>query len=440
MTMKIKHLLGACLLAWAGTAAQAATDDWKSQYDQAIREYQSQDFDAAEKAARASLKTAETGKGNTKPYISSSLNMLAMIHVERGEYDKAIELQKRSLTLSSESLGKHTNTASLAYNLGNMLDQQGRSREALPYYEQGLEIVSGLPAGAQNDTLKGNLNAALGRVHASLGNQTESDRYTSALLGSSATLSPLVRADALTRQARTQEVRGEGAAARASLEDALRLRRQALGDSDIAVAQSVGELATLLNRQGLNDEAVVLHREALALREKINPNDPGMAGHLNELALWHIGRKEYSEADPLLARALVLVQSGQGASSLAAAHMVASQARLREEQNDEAGAAALYQQALEIYTTHADDRDALLGQAQVLNNMAGPVYRKRRFAEAEQLFLRSLALSEQVLGTQDARLLPVLENLNALCQSQGRSADAAAYAKRIDELKKGVAS
>lgn len=440
MNINIKHLLGACLLAWAGTTAQAATDDWKTQYDEAIKQYQAQDLAGAEKAARASLKIAESGKGNTKPYMASSLNLLAMIHGERGEYDKAIELQKRSLALSEQSLGKHTNTASLAYNLGNTLDGQGRGEEALTYYKRGLDIVSGLPANAQNNTLKANLNAALGRVYAAQGNQAEAERYTSALLASSAELPPLVRADGLTRQARVQESRGDVAAARAALEEALQLRRQALGDNDIVVAQSQGELAALLNRQGLNDEAEPLHRAALALRERLNPEDPGIAGHLNELAIWHMSRKEYAEAEPLLARALALVQRGQGADSLAAAHLLSSQARLREEQNDEAGASALYQQALDAYATHGNEADALLGQAQILNNMAGPIYRKRRFAEAEKLFLQSLALSEQVLGTEDARLLPVLENLHALCVSQGRSADAAGYAQRIEALKSASGS
>lgn len=436
MTIHIKHIVGACLLAWAGTAAQAATDDWKGQYEQAIQRYQAQDLDGAEKAARAALKIAETGKGNTKPYMASSLNMLAMIHNERGEYDKAIELQQRSLTLSEQSLGKHTNTASLAYNLGNMLDEQGRREEALGYYQRGLEMVSGLPSNAQNDTLKANLNAALGRVYAAMGNQAEAERYTSALLGSSAELPPLVRADGLTRQARVQEARGDWEQARASLDEALQLRRQALGENDISVAQSQGELAALLNRQGLHDEAAPLHQAALALRERINPDDPGMAGHLNELAIWHMSRKEYAQAEPLLARALALVQRGQGEQSLAAAHLLSSQARLREDQNDEAGANALYQQALDAYAAHGDDQEALLGQAQILNNMAGPVYRKRRFAEAEKLFLQSLALSEQAVGANDARLLPVLENLHALCVSQGRSADASGYGQRIEAIKK----
>lgn len=422
--------------AGAATSKQGAA--WQAQYDKALKQYLAQDYPAAETAAQAALKLAREGKGNNKPYIASSLNILAMIRQSQGNLEDAVALLDQAVKLSQSALGNHANTASLYLNLGNAYDAWKKPEEALRHYQRGLAIADGLPSGPATQDVQQKLLTSLGRLQTEMGNATEAERYNSRLLSGSKALPSLVRADTLTRQAQSLEQQGKLDEARAALTEALALQEAELGAQHIAIAQTLAAQAGLHNRHNQHDQAEPLHRRALAIRQALDANDPGIAVHLNELGLWHLERKEYAKAEPLLAQALQVVRDNQGIDSLEAARILASQGHIQDEQGQDAKARELYEQAQAIYQQHAPAPEALLGEAHVLNNLAGMVYRKRRFKEAEPMFLRALALTEQASGPNDARVLPLLDNLSALYRSQGKAADAGAYANRAAAVRKAL--
>ena len=79
--------------------------------------------------------------------------------------------------------------------------------------------------------------------------------------------------------------------------------------------------------------------------------------------------------------------------------------------------------------------EARVGEAGVLNGLAGLAYRKRRFQEAQPMFIEALGLMEQALSGSDARLLPLLDNLAALHRSLGRPGESE-YARRAAVLRR----
>ncbi len=105
--------------------------------------------------------------------------------------------------------------------------------------------------------------------------------------------------------------------------------------------------------------------------------------------------------------------------------------------------ARLYQEALagqpEAYAPSAEAqatiREALLGQAQALNFLAGQDYRRRRFGPAESRFLQALALTERAVGPESPRLLPLLDILTLLYRSQQRENQAVLYEERATRLR-----
>ncbi len=429
-------LLSAGALAFqAAGAAPEADAAWQARHEQALRLYAEHDHAGAETAARAALQLAREARGQTQPYVASSLNTLALIRQAQARPDEAVTLLREALDLSEAALGAHPSTASLAFNLAGALEELQRPQDALRLYGRSLAIANAAPDGAQAADLRQKALAALGRLHTALGQSAQAEAYTRRLLDSEAAMPPLMRADALTRQAQALEARGEAGPARAALEQALALRETALGPQHIAVAHSLAALAGWHDRQGRHGAAEPLHRRALAIRETLDPQDPGIAGHLNELALWHLDRKEYGPAQALFGRALALVEQQHGARSLEAARLVASQALLHGDQKDDAQAQALHRRALAIYETLGDGTEALLGQAHAMNHLAGFVYRKRQFRQAEPMFQQALALMERALGTEDPRLLPVLDNLQALYRSQHRPDRALPYARRAETLR-----
>ena len=65
-----------------------------------------------------------------------------------------------------------------------------------------------------------------------------------------------------------------------------------------------------------------------------------------------------------------------------------------------------------------------------LNNLAGSIRSQGRYADAEPLFKRSLAIREKALGPDHPDVAQSLNNLAELYQAQGRYADAEPLYKR----------
>lgn len=440
--------LAAVLLALAGSAAFASGAEaegrtqaqWQTLYQQAQQHYQSQDHAAAEQAAREALRVAEAGQGNVQPYIASSLNILALVRQQQGEQEEAVALLRRALEISEASLGVHVNTASLALNLGNALDGLQQPQQALPAYARALQITDALADASDLHTaqVQQEALASLGRVHAALGQSEQAVAYHQRLLEGTTALPQSRHAETLLRQGLELQQQGQLAQARPLLEQAVQLYQaqaepgQTPNGSRI---NALSALAALYQQQNEHALAEPLHRQAVELRRAANPQDPALAGHLNELALWHWQRKEYEQARPLLEQALELARQHQGDVSLPVAHMTSNLAQLEGVQGHESPSKTLHQQALALFEQLPREEPVLLGQAQTLNFLAGFDYRKRRFGEAEAQFLQALNLLEQAVGTEDERLLPVLENLETLKISQGRSSEAAQYRRRVERIK-----
>lgn len=446
--MKWSHSgLAALLLAFAGSAALASNAEaegrtqaqWQSLYQQAQQHYQSQDHAAAEQAAREALRVAEAGQGNVQPYIASSLNILALVRQQQGEPQEAVALLRRALEISETALGEHLNTASLALNLGNALDGLQQPRQAVEPYTRALQITDALADDDANVAqVRQEALASLGRIHTTLGHTEQAAAYHQRLMQGAAALPQAQHAETLLRQGLELQQQGQLAQARPLLEQAVQLYQAQAEPGqkpDGSRINALSALAALYQQQNEYALAEPLHRQAVELRRAANPQDPALAGHLNELALWHWQRKEYERARPLLQQALELARQHQGDVSLPVAHMTSNLAQLEGVQGHESPSKTLHQQALALFEQLPREQPVLLGQAQTLNFLAGFDYRKRRFGEAEAQFLQALNLLEQAVGTDDERLLPVLENLETLKISQGRSSEAAQYRRRVERIK-----
>ncbi|VCU68649.1 Tetratricopeptide repeat protein [Pigmentiphaga humi] len=393
-------LAAAGMLAAAAPCAAAASGEWQSLYERAGRHYAGGDAAAAEAAARQALRMARTAQRRSDPHVASSLNLLALARQAQGDAAQAAELLREALALSERALGAHANTAALALNLGGALEAAGRGEEAIAAYERCLAIGEALPGGADGQAarLRKNALSALSALAAGLGRPEQARAYDRRLLAEEdSTLSGRERADALARQAQA------------------------------------------LQEQGGADEAAGLHREAAALREAADPDDPALAGHYNELALWHMQRKEYGEARQRFEQALAQARKREGAArALPEAAILASMAKLAEQQGGTAQARQAYGAALDIYTGLGDADEALAGRSQILNQLAGLDYRQQRWADAERRFLEALRLLEQAAGPADPRLLPVLDNLDTYYASRGQPDKSREFARRAAELRQPV--
>ena len=96
-------------------------------------------------------------------------------------------------------------------------------------------------------------------------------------------------------------------------EEALAIRKKALGDEHPDYAASLNNLAALLEATGRYEEAEPMFREALAIRKKaLGDEHPDYAASLNNLAALLEATGRYKEAEPLYEEALAVTKKTLG--------------------------------------------------------------------------------------------------------------------------------
>ena len=234
-----------------------------------------------------------------------------------------------------------------------------------------------------------------------------------------------------------QEV-GSGAEAAALaedlLEEALEIRRVRYGDESLEVAESYDTLSTFHFMTGRYDAAEEEERRAVALREAaLPPDDPALALARDGLGTILVRQGRYSEAEPLLAEALDVYRQADPpeAENLSGAlNTLAELARTR-------GDLGLAEERLNEGLSYVAAAPAL--EPPLLNNLAGLFKDQGRYAEAEDLLRRSLALREAADPPQIEQMATALLNLAELARLQGKTSDAAPlYARALEAARRGL--
>ena len=178
------------------------------------------------------------------------------------------------------------------------------------------------------------------------------------------------------------------------------------------------EAAAIALGRGDRHEAERLYGEALVMgREKFGANDPALAVPLNELSRLYVRRSEYARAEPLLHHLLLIRRAG-GEHHPDVATVLAALAAVRRGLGDDAGAEALYRQALAIREmVHAPDHMAVVV---TLEQLADTCVALRKFAEARPFFERALAAREVALGAEHPTARALHDRLTELTAMAAR--------------------
>jgi tetratricopeptide (TPR) repeat protein len=196
-----------------------------------------------------------------------------------------------------------------------------------------------------------------------------------------------------------------------------------LGPEHPDVAESLNNLAELLDYRGRYAEAEPLHRRGLAIREKVlGPEHPDVAASLNNLAVLLKSQGKYAEAEPLCRRALAIREKVLGSEHPDVAASLNNLAKLLYAQGKYAVAEPLYRRALAIWEKALGPEHPDVAQS--LNNLAVLLDSQGKYAETEPLHRRALAIWEKALGPEHPDVAASLNNLAVLLKSQGKYAEA----------------
>ncbi len=188
-------------------------------------------------------------------------------------------------------------------------------------------------------------------------------------------------------------------------------------------ARLLGQAGCYLDDRARFSEAGPLLQRALAItQEALGPDHPDAASPLSNLAALYYAQAKYTQAEPLYRRALALDERALGPNHPGVATDLNNLAELYRVQGKYAEAEPLYQRALAI------DEKALgpnhPGVAADLNNLAGLYCDQGKYAQAEPLYQRALAIRDEVLDADHPDVAQSLNSLAALYSQQGKYAEA----------------
>jgi kinesin light chain len=167
-------------------------------------------------------------------------------------------------------------------------------------------------------------------------------------------------------------------------------------NQDIATVLSI--LAIVYKDQGKYKEATDHLKDALAVREKVAPdNKPALAAILNNLAVVRAKAGNYREAEGFCRRALEIRQKVLGANHPDVAKQLANLAVLCQNLGKYEEVEWYYQRALEIYQTELGPEDPNV--ARTKNLLANCYLKQGKYKAAEILFkeiLQTVNSSEQL--------------------------------------------
>jgi serine/threonine protein kinase/tetratricopeptide (TPR) repeat protein len=351
-------------------------------------------FADAEAQLRRALLMRRSVLGENHPDVASSLDDLAALMLEKGDYSAAEPLYRSALAMNRRLLGERN--AAVATNLGNiaaLLKIQARYAEAESLCRESLTMT--------RDVL----------------GENSADFATS-----------------LSNLATLLQAQGKYAEAEPLQRNALSTQRAILGASHPNVASSLHNLAGTLQAQGKYAEAEPLLREALAMEKTLyGDQHPSVPETLNNLAVVLDYQGNYAEAEPMYREALVLYKAVLGEKHQSIAACMNALAVLLQARGEYTEAESLHRQALAM-------RRELLGNthpqvASSLSNLAALLQDRGQLTEAESLYRDALGIQEEALGADHPRVASTLFGLGSLLVDRGDAAAAEPLLRRCVRIR-----
>lgn len=219
----------------------------------------------------------------------------------------------------------------------------------------------------------------------------------------------------------------------------VRTQEQQYSSTSDQLASYLTDLGKAARKASRFKQAEPLLRRALNIVEELyGPIDPKIAAALSNLATMLTDTKRYQEAETLYRRALDIFETALGPASAEVAVTLNNLAELLRKSGSLAEAETLYRRAISI-----DEAIYGYGHSRVatgLNNLAELLRDCGNFSDAETLYRRALAIDEAEFGSSHPKIAVKLNNLASLLRESGRFVEAEPLFRRalaIDETNYG---
>jgi serine/threonine protein kinase/Tfp pilus assembly protein PilF len=245
---------------------------------------------------------------------------------------------------------------------------------------------------------------------------------------------PEVEAELLNTVGNTYEELGDNRKADDMIRQALALRKAVFGPEHPRVADSLSDLAAVLQDEDQLSEAEAMFRQALDMRRKLLGNEHrDVATSLSNLGVVLFKEGKLPEAEQAHRQALALRTKlfGDEHADVATSLHNLGNVLLMEGRNSEAE--TIFRQVVAMRKKLLGDEHPLL--ATTLGNLGTALWYENKFSEAETVYRETLAMQRKLMGDEHPDVATSLHNLACVLQSQGKFPEAELVCKQALEMR-----
>jgi serine/threonine protein kinase/tetratricopeptide (TPR) repeat protein len=362
--------------------------------------------------------------GDGHPDTLSSMNRLAVVHMQMSRYDEAARLHEQTLDLRQGTLGaEHPDTLASMNNLANVYTAQGRFDESEPLKRRTLEMRTRTQGEDHPETLISMNNLAVEYM--------DQGRYAEAqpILEAALKIQKRVLGEGHPNTLRTMDNLANVYGAVGHYEEEKRLheravarRKSVLGVEHPDTLRSMQGLADSYRTEGSVSKAERLFIETIEIQKRVLSEDhPHTLWSMQCLAHTYMAQRRYDEAERLYKSTLEAQKRVLGEEHRDTVWTIYNLATNYYYQDRDAEAEPLYAKVLDIRTRTMGQENPFT--LRTMHRLAYVYYYLGRLDEAEALHQATLETRRRVLGEHHPDTRSSMSGLVRIYEKQGRSDD-----------------
>lgn len=340
-------------------------------------------LDRAESLLQSSLQIRKSVFGEESAPVAENLTAMAMLRSSQARLPEAEQLARQGLEMSKRTVGPaHPATARATQSLGEILENEGTYKQAIPVLEDAVRLQS-VPARAPADLAES--LTELANCHFYIGDYAESDSLNRRVLEMDRKLygerHPHV-ADDLINLGANQYEWGHYPQAEQFYRQALDIIQAWYGRANPETASAMTMVGRALVAEQKFAEAGGMAVEALHIQEQVyGPVHPRVASALNEVGKVALQQGKFDEAEASFRRMEDIYRSVYSNKHYLIGVAEANRGGVYMEKKDYARAEQLYRDALHMYadTLPPDHQNVAVGRAK----LGRALLRQKRYDEAQ---------------------------------------------------------
>ncbi|BAZ21218.1 tetratricopeptide TPR_2 repeat protein [Kalymmatonema gypsitolerans NIES-4073] len=392
---------------------------------QTIQLYQQDEYDQAIEIATRALSLAYQHLDKEHPAFTDSLTYLALLYTTKGDYATAETFYRQVLKIQDITVEEEPlDIADSLTRMGLLYTDWDNYTTAELLHKQALEIRCTALGEEHQDFADSLTHLAL--LHTSKGDYAtaqalyqQAQRIYRTVLGEN---HPYL-ATCLNNQAEVYKKMGNYSEAVQCVEQALEIERATSQENDLEVAISLNNLAVLYRDLKNYDKAVLCMQQAIEIERSIlREDDPDYVTSLNNLAMLYRDLGKYKEAEPLLQQAIEITRITFGKNDPELIPLLYNLVDVKEAMGKYVESEPLLQEVLKIQSQILGEKHPEFANS--LNSIAGLYRELGNYKEAERILHRAQQIRRETVGETHLDFAIGLHDLAVLYQQMGNYIEA----------------